>query len=277
MRLTGRVYTPRHMKKLLACWILVAACASKVPVSDDFTDLQGQDEKSDSFSYRMKIVGTIGYGDATSPVTYNKSPRYRAYKFDGYEGDRVDTWIRSPNGGDAVTWLLDGSFKVLASNDDADDGTLDSHISFTLPASQKAVHYLVYRDYALATAKFAVELAVQPYDTSCATDADCVMVDRGGCCPNGTGFAVATDSVDDYAAAVACNVTPHPLCPQHILNETRVAQCNTEIGRCYMVAAEDIHCGGFIATAHQCPDGYVCQLQAGHPDVGGSCLPDAQP
>src|SRR5206468_4203302 len=106
------------------------------------------------------------YGDSSDSLRYTRSPRYRAYKFGGYEGDRVDVWVRSHDGGDAVTWVLDNRFNVLASNDDADDKTYDSHVVATLPASDSITHYVVYRDYALSPAHFAVELAVQPYDTS---------------------------------------------------------------------------------------------------------------
>lgn len=260
------------MRKILASLILLAACASKAPVSDDFSDFSGMDEKSDSFSYRMKILGTVDYGHTTSSLKYTSAPRYRAYKFDGFEGDRVDVWVRSSNGGDAVAWVLDGSFNVLGSNDDATDSTLDSHIVMTLGPSTKTTHYVVYRDYSLSSAKFAVNLAVQPYDTTCGSDADCAAVDKGGCCIDGTLFAVNTSSQDDYADAVACTANPKPLCPQHIINDTRVAQCNGAVAHCQMIAPEDIHCGGFIANAHQCPLGWTCQLTVGHPDTGGSCV-----
>lgn len=258
------------MHKSLASLLLLAACASKAPVSDDFSDLSGMDEKSDSFSYRMKVLGTIDYGASTASVKYTKTPRYRAYKFNGYEGDRVDAWVRSP-GGDAVAWVLDSHFNVLAGNDDADDSTLDSHMLFTLPASDAVTHYIVYRDYSLSTARFSVELAVQPYDTSCTTDADCVAVDRGGCCTDGSEFAVNASSTDEYAAAVACTANPRPLCPQHVINDTRVPLCHAGFGHCTMVAPEDIHCGGFIMNAHQCPTGYQCHF-SGVPDVGGTCV-----
>jgi hypothetical protein len=260
------------MKKILASFLLLAACASKAPVSDDFSDLAGSDEKSDAFSYRMKLLGTLDYGASTSSTPYSKSPRYRAYKFNGYEGDRVDFWVRSNNGGDAVAWLLDGSFNVLASNDDASDSTLDSHVVMTLGPSDKATHYIIYRDYSLSSAKFSVDLAVLPYSTLCTTDADCAAVDRGGCCTDGSLFAVNTDSKTDYAAAVACTANPRPLCPQHIIDDTRVAQCNYDTGRCHMIAPEDIRCGGFTAHPHQCPANYDCKLTISMPDIPGACV-----
>ena len=256
--------------RLLACSLLLAACSGKAAVHDDFSDLTGMDEKSDSFSYRMKILGSLSYGDASSSVKYTKSPRYRAYKFAGYEGDKVDFWVRSSDG-DSVAWLLDNSFHVLATNDDADDNTLDSHVVLTLPANDSATHYIVYRDYSLSTSHFSVDLAVQPYDTSCAVDDDCTAVDRGGCCPDGSEFAVNTSSTADYAASVACTVTPRPLCPQHMINDTRAAQCNYDTGHCHMIAPEDIRCGGFTMHPHACPMGYDCHFD-GVPDIPGHCV-----
>jgi hypothetical protein len=46
----------------------------------------------------------------------------------------LSIWVRSSDGGDAVAWLLDAKYHVLASNDDADDSTLDSHLTYDLPA-----------------------------------------------------------------------------------------------------------------------------------------------
>jgi hypothetical protein len=268
--MTQLVYTRGHMKTILACLLLVTACAHKAPVTDDFSDRVGQDEKSDAFSYRMKILGSLDYGQSSDTVKYTHSPRYRAYKLAGYEGDRVDVWVHS-NDGDSVAWLLDNSFHVLASNDDADDTTLDSHIVTTLPASDSITHYLVYRDYSTSTAHFWVDLAAMPYDTSCTSDDDCTAVDTGGCCVDGSLFAVNASSTDAYAAAVACTATPRPACPQHMIDDTRVAQCDSGTGHCHMIAPEDIRCGGFTMHPHQCPTGYTCHYQ-GVPDVPGNCI-----
>src|SRR5438874_5346020 len=110
------------MLNRLACIALLAACTqSKTPVDDDFSSFAGQDEKSDAFSYRMKIVGSLDYGQTSSSIRYTRTPRYRAVKFGGNAGDQIDVAVRSDDGGDAVAWVLDHSFHVLGSNDDADD------------------------------------------------------------------------------------------------------------------------------------------------------------
>jgi hypothetical protein len=204
------------MRILLACGVFAAACTQpKAPVSDDFS---GLDAKSDSFSYRMKIVGSLDYGQTSSSTKYTHTPRYRAFKFGGNAGDQVDVWVRSTDGGDAVTWVLDNGFHVLASNDDADDTTLDSHISVTLPANASITHYVVFRDYYTDTAHFTVDLA-NTAPPACHADSDCAA----------TG--------DD---------------------PTLVPECDFATSHCTMIAPTAIHCGGFVTTVHQCPDNYIC-------------------
>lgn len=92
---------------------------------------------------------------------------------------------------------------------------------------------------------------------SCKVDSDCVAVDKGGCCPDGTDVAVNYAKAKSYAKSVACK-SAHGICPQHRVLETRVAQCNFETKKCEMVQIEDIACGGFIERPHDCPDGYLC-------------------
>ena len=205
------------MRILIACGVVAAAACTqpKAPVSDDFS---GLDAKSDSFSYRMKIVGSLDYGQTSSTTKYTKTPRYRAFKFAGNEGDQVDVWVRSGDGGDAVTWVLDNGFHVLASNDDADDTTFDSHVSVALPANASATHYIVFRDYYTDTAHFTVDLA-NTAAPSCHADADCAATGN---------------------------------------DPTLVPECDFPTHHCVMIAPADIHCGGFITTVHQCPANYVC-------------------
>ena len=221
------------MRILLASLVLATACTqTKAPADDDFSALAGLDTKSDSFSYRMKIVGSLEYGQALD-VRYTKTPRYRAVKFGGSAGDQVDAWVRSTDG-DSVAWLLDNSFHVLASNDDADDTTLDSHLALALPPSPSVTHYLVFRDYSLATSHYTVTLGGTTGTTgmTCQTDAD-------------------------------CGATP--------VADGSVAECNRASKTCESVAIGDIHCGGFIMDAHQCPDGFACHAGPPNPDAPGHC------
>ncbi len=251
-----------------------AACSTtKPPVTDDFTDLSTLDAKSDSFSSKMKIVGSLDYGQTSASISYTKTPRYRAVKFSGHQGDAIDVWVRSTNGGDSVAWVLDNKFNVLGYNDDAGDTTFDSHVELTLRASTSDTHYIVFRDYWGSAAKFKVELSGPPtYDTSCQHDSDCVAVSLGGCCPDGTLFAVNASSTDAYAAATACTAPPQ-LCPQHMVLDARVAECNAPLGTCEMVAIENIACGAHSTNSHSCPDGFACNAPG--TDAPGHCI--AQP
>jgi hypothetical protein len=58
--------------------------------------------------------------------------------------------------GDALAWITDGKFKVVARNDDASADTYDAHLVTTLPASgtTAGTYYVIFRDYDLATHYF---------------------------------------------------------------------------------------------------------------------------
>jgi hypothetical protein len=137
---------------LFSC-VALAACG-KAPVDDSFDDLVGLDQKSDSFSYRMKVVGSLAYGSSQT-VKYTSTPRYRAFTFTANADDSVSAWVTSTQG-DAVAWLLDSAFNVITSNDDADSTTSNSHLVAHL--GQAGTYYIVFRDYYLASHYFTVSL-----------------------------------------------------------------------------------------------------------------------
>jgi hypothetical protein len=117
---------------------------------------------------------------------------------------------------------------------------------------------------------------LRPELFACATDSDCVAVERAGCCPDGTLEAVNTTKLNAYQTSFIC--VDQILCPQHILIDTRVAQCNFAKQQCEMIAPDQISCGGFVAPAkqHNCPAGFQCAL-ATIPDLPGTCKPAAAP
>jgi hypothetical protein len=125
--------------------ILLAACAAseKTPPDDRFDDL-----KSDMFSSKMKLAGALAAGD--THVDYRNPPRYVGFTL---PAGAVDVWVRSPDG-DAVAWLTDGKFKIVANNDDADSATFDAHVQ------AKAAAYLFLREYSQAAAQFTITLTV---------------------------------------------------------------------------------------------------------------------
>jgi hypothetical protein len=145
----------------LALAAALPACGTpKTAPTDDFSALDGADPKSDVFSTHWKLIGSLDYGQTSSRVTHTGTPTYRAFKFAGQVGDVVDIWVRSDDG-DAVAWLLNDNFKTLASNDDADETTLDSHLHFKLTANRSAedhTYYVAFREYSHDRAHFTVEL-----------------------------------------------------------------------------------------------------------------------
>ncbi len=132
--------------------LLVAGCNGKPDVTDQFTDLG--DEKSDSFSSKLKLGGSLRQGESAT-VRYTKNPIYRGYKFAGQAGDTVDITVTS-TAGDPVTWLLSSTYAIVAKNDDADATTTDSHIVETL--AQTGNYYVVFRDYDYGTHYFTVHI-----------------------------------------------------------------------------------------------------------------------
>lgn len=250
------------------------ACSSGDAGTKD--DVVSNEASAYSFATHWEISGSLTYGETSAPIAYQNPARFRAVKFAGNEGDEVDVYVRSKTG-DAVTWLLDDSMKVVGSNDDAGAGTFDSHVHVTLPKLPKsgsATHYVVFREYDLAPATFTVELQGKPAANvweSCNTDADCVAVPRVGCCHNGYNEAVNTGHVADYEASFTCPIKPG-ICPLFFVDDTRQAECNNGTKKCEMVAIDKIACGGFTRTPHSCPAGYDCKLRPNIADAPGSCV-----
>lgn len=106
--------------------------------------------------------------------------------------------------------------------------------------------------------------------TSCHTDADCVAISAGGCCPNGTNVAVSASHVTAYETSHACQNKGSQLCPRYMINDTRVAECGTT-NKCQLMAIDKVQCGGFVMHPHTCPSGYSCDHTGKNPDVPGSC------
>jgi hypothetical protein len=250
--------------------LIAVGCSTEKPVpTDEFSSLDGVDEKADAFSTHMKLLGQLAYGKVSDDVTYSKSPKYRAFKFFGKEGDKVDLWVRSGDG-DAVAWLLDGHFHVVATNDDAAPDTFDAHIETTLPASSLKTHYIVFREYGYAKATFSVQLDGGDPIFACQVDADCVAVPEAACCPTGRKIAVASGEEEAYADANACHEPPH-VCNKAVILDQRVAECDASTKQCVMIAPEDIRCQGFTRNPHFCPDGFTCKVNQ-IPDIPGTCV-----
>jgi hypothetical protein len=181
----------------------------------------------------VQVVGPIAYGQPTSPVRYTGRPKYRAFEFHASPGDTVEATV-SAKRGRMQAYLTDSSFQSLAGG--------PNHFTATIPAdSQPSTYYIVIAEVSARAASFTVLLERKssvPDFLSCNRDADCVAVDRAGCCHNGWKDAVNKDKVGDYLEANACKERG-VMCPTYRVNDTRVAVCDTEKHQCAMVKPKD--------------------------------------
>jgi hypothetical protein len=152
------------MKRAFVLSLLLVGCSNTKPdVTDDFSMIT--DEKSDSFSSRMKIVGTLADPSGSVQLSYSAKPLYRAIKLHARAGDLVKITV-GPNGKvapdadqpDPVTFLVDASFRVVAKNDDANAQTRDSQIVTQL--KKTGTFYVIVRDYNYATVAFDAVLVL---------------------------------------------------------------------------------------------------------------------
>jgi hypothetical protein len=256
-------------RRLFLALAFAAGCVGeKAPVDDNFSDLAGADEKSDKFTGKMTIVGSIEYGQSQGPFTH-KAGKWSALKFAGDAGDAITVDVKSTNG-DTVAWVLDNDMNIVAFNDDYGAGT-NSHIDVTLPKNASRTHYIVTRDYYKGGMKFTVSLkgkkAVVAFDTPCTVDADCERV-RPDCCKLQDWISVRADQVDAYRASLMC--PDHLICPAVAVRENHaVAECKEN--KCVAVLPANIDCGGHTRNMHQCPDQYTCEGPQLAVDGTGKC------
>jgi hypothetical protein len=131
--------------------VVVAAACSSTPAPNPSTD----DGQLGTIS-GDEIVGTLTYGQTSAPVTYTSVPRYRAFSFDGANGDAVHIVVHSTDGL-AMAWVQDNASQTVGY--DA-TGSSDAVISATLASS--GTYLIVFREAALQTATFTVSLALAP-------------------------------------------------------------------------------------------------------------------
>ena len=255
--------------RLLLALALAAGCTGDKPAADDsFTELAGLDEKSDTFTGKLTIVGSIDYGQTEGPFAH-KAGKWSALKFAGDAGDQVSVDVTSKDG-DTVAWVLDNDFNILGYNDDASRRTTNSHIDVTLPANASRTHYIVTRDYYRGAMHFSVALKGKKasFDSPCKVDADCARV-RPDCCQLQDWIAVRADEVDAFRASLGCPASQ--ICPKIAVRDNRAsAECQS--GKCVAVLPKDVQCGGRSTNPHNCPDSYECRGPQLAVDGTGSCV-----
>lgn len=123
-------------------------------------DLDVASTESDLKLSGTKYLGLIVSGQ-TRTAQYSAPPAYRSFGFDAKGGDEILVDVKSHNG-DAVAWITDEKYNVLAYNDDATKSTLDAKVKYKVPAGQPARDYrIVFRDYDNLGAEFDVTLNVR--------------------------------------------------------------------------------------------------------------------
>src|SRR5690606_9882310 len=92
---------------------------------------------------------------------YWSPPKYRSYGFDAKGGDEITVDVKSVDG-DAVAYITDTKYNVLAWNDDATSFILDSRVKYKVPMGHASQSYrIVFRDYAEEHGTFNVTLSIR--------------------------------------------------------------------------------------------------------------------
>ena len=214
-------------------------------------------------------IHKIAYGETAGPVRASGFG-YSFLQFEAKAGDNVDVLVTTQDG-HAVAFLIDADGGNIGRCDQSDGKSRDAHL--TAPIAADGSYYIAFRDRGYNRASFFVTLKGSGL-FNCASDADCVAVPRAECCPHGYKEAVNARETEAYLATYACAQSPRPLCSRLWVQDSRVAQCDRSVGKCAMVAVEDIVCGGF-ANLHSCPEGYACQAEGPGADRLGKCVASA--
>ena len=225
-----------------------------------------------SLPKKTQFLGFLNYGQTSAPVRYTRRPKYRAFSFRGNAGDWVELWVRSDDG-DAVFWVTDDSYSVVAAADDEGEETNDAHLLFQLQTP--GTFHIFFRDLDFASATFLVALTATPgaqagcppgqrwddYSRRCVEEAmacggfagrrcpagyHCVDDPRDSCDPRGSGR-------DCVGMCIAGNEQQPPAPPAcRPVACTRFTTWDQNACRC----VENPRCGGFAGRG--CPAGLAC-------------------
>jgi hypothetical protein len=143
---------------LVSAFAAIAGCSTSSGTEKDPVDTATTENE-------LRLSGTKYLGKIKSGETktgyYSAPPTYRSYGFDAKGGDELTVDVKSVYG-DAMAWITDSNYNVLAFNDDATSATLDSRIKVKIPANRPARSYrIVFRDYDMIQATFKVSLLIQ--------------------------------------------------------------------------------------------------------------------
>jgi hypothetical protein len=216
---------------LVAALAALAGCSQDAP-GDAETVESGESALAQQ---RPRLLGTITSGDVKTGIYYTP-PQPRAWAFHAKAGDTVTIDVSS-NTGDAVAYLTDDRYNVIAYNDDFRNVSHNAQIVYTLePTIQATSFRIVFADYDALPAPFDVALAV---DTS-----------QGAVCTYGSNvFHVG----DHWPARDGCNTCT---CGVGGIDCTKqVCSCNPdgEPDKIYMYTPEQCQTVHITCTAGHVP------------------------
>jgi hypothetical protein len=132
----------------MVCALSLSCGCHRPAAGNDSTSPDGENAAS---ATNTEVLSSIAEGE-TLAADYVNPPLYRGFRFAAYAAETVDLSVRSDDG-DAVAWVLDDRFYVLAVGSDA-DATRSSHVIATVPWS--GTFYIVFRERSLRAAHFTV-------------------------------------------------------------------------------------------------------------------------
>lgn len=117
---------------------------------------------ADESAYTLRTAHHLGTLEAgSSRAAAYMPPQRSAWSFTARGGDIVTITVSSQVG-DAVAFLTDARWNLLALNDDAEPGTHDARIRYVVPtATPPSTFRIVFQDYQLLPAMFNTSLSVE--------------------------------------------------------------------------------------------------------------------
>ena len=147
----------RFLASSLAVCLFVAAAGCATETGEDDDEISTNDDELKLVGIRY--LGRIFNGE-TRTTKFWAPPRYRSYGFDAKGGDDITVEVKSI-GGDAIAYITDSKYNVLAWNDDAERFVFDAKVRYTVPQDKPLETYrIVFADYAATTGTFSVSLTI---------------------------------------------------------------------------------------------------------------------
>lgn len=189
---------------LVAAFAVLAGCSQDEPPPGEKAAVG----ESDLTTQRPRLLGLLDAGTMRSGYYLPQQPG--AWAFHANPGDTITIDVTS-DVGDAVAYLTDDRYRVLAYNDDYVPTSRDAQIVYTVPPTSQATSFrIVFVDYEARLASFDVALRIDPAAT-CSYGTNRYHV--GDQFPAGDGCNTCTctsEGIDCTKLVCACNPDDEP-------------------------------------------------------------------